>query len=278
MATFPCPHCGETVEAGTEFCPNCGNFVGYVTVEEDQPEEEDAPAKRRPGEQDEPPPPPPEPEPETEPEPEPEPQPTILCPTCGTQNPETRSICLRCGSDLRPKPEPAPVAPQPEEPDRGVPVWLLVAGGLTALLAGLVIVLLITGNFFDGDEVAGGTSTTTSTTVATTTTTTAPTTTTTAPTTTTTLLIPEPTSASWTVILHSMGTDEFTEQDAIERALSYEEIRTGVLLSSDYSSLNPDYWVVFSELFPSEAEAEAHVEELRELGLCGSCYSRLVSN
>jgi len=53
-------------------------------------------------------------------------------------------------------------------------------------------------------------------------------------------------------------------------------IDAGVLWSSDYSSLTPGYWVVFSGSFPSSAEAVARASRARELGYSDS-YPRFVS-
>lgn len=53
-------------------------------------------------------------------------------------------------------------------------------------------------------------------------------------------------------------------------------IDAGVLWSSDYSSLTPGYWVVFSGTFPSSAEAAARASRAKELGYSDS-YPRFVS-
>ncbi len=47
---------------------------------------------------------------------------------------------------------------------------------------------------------------------------------------------------------------------------------TGLLLSSDYPSLNPGYWVVFSGDFATQEEALAHCRALQEVEV--SCYHR----
>lgn len=50
----------------------------------------------------------------------------------------------------------------------------------------------------------------------------------------------------------------------------------GVLYSSEFSSLRPGYWVVFSGTFVNHEEAEARAERARELGYSDS-YPRFVS-
>ena len=59
--------------------------------------------------------------------------------------------------------------------------------------------------------------------------------------------------------------------EAVENGLP-----AGVLYSSDFSSLRPGYWVVFSGQFASSDEASAQASEARSLGYSDS-YPRLVS-
>ena len=59
--------------------------------------------------------------------------------------------------------------------------------------------------------------------------------------------------------------------EAVENGLP-----AGVLYSSDFSSLRPGYWVVFSGKFASSDEASAQASEARSLGYSDS-YPRLVS-
>lgn len=75
---------------------------------------------------------------------------SLLCPVCAEPNPATGVTCMRCGSDLHPKPvvEPVVAAPLPEpevvdEPEpKARPWWPIVLAGGLALVA-LTIVLLV---------------------------------------------------------------------------------------------------------------------------------------
>jgi Protein kinase domain/SPOR domain len=61
------------------------------------------------------------------------------------------------------------------------------------------------------------------------------------------------------------------QDEALERGLE-----AGVLDSSEFSSLRPGYWVVFSGYFPESSEAAARAREARSMGYSDS-YPRLVS-
>jgi|GEM_PF-3457802 len=61
------------------------------------------------------------------------------------------------------------------------------------------------------------------------------------------------------------------QREATERGLD-----AGVLYSSEFSSLRPGYWIVFSGDFESESEAAARAGHARELGYSDS-YPRFVS-
>jgi hypothetical protein len=50
----------------------------------------------------------------------------------------------------------------------------------------------------------------------------------------------------------------------------------GVLFSSDFRSLRPGYWVVFSGTFSAQPDAARRADRARELGY-SSAYPRLVS-
>jgi hypothetical protein len=69
-----------------------------------------------------------------------------------------------------------------------------------------------------------------------------------------------------------------SEGNARERQLEAVELGldAGVLYSSDFSSLRPGYWVVFSGAFATQEEAAARAERARELGYADS-YPRFVS-
>lgn len=84
--------------------------------------------------------------------------------------------------------------------------------------------------------------------------------------------------SGWAVILASKAVDRFTLADAEGIA---EEARVagvplvGVLDSSNYPSLNPGYWAVFSGPYPTRAEAEAELATVRSLGFADA-YPREV--
>ncbi|MEY2450510.1 MAG: hypothetical protein QOD92_84 [Acidimicrobiaceae bacterium] len=74
---------------------------------------------------------------------------SIDCPECTEPNPFANTICIRCGSELRPvppepviilpPPPPPPPEPEPEpEPTRN---WLPIIVGVTALIIVLVLIL-----------------------------------------------------------------------------------------------------------------------------------------
>ena len=90
---------------------------------------------------------------------------------------------------------------------------------------------------------------------------------------------PPPTAGGpWTVIVHSLAVNEgAARQDAEQRA---SELRarghdTDILLSSDYESLRPGFWVVHSGRFGTQAEAQAHAGRLQRAGYPGT-YPRLL--
>lgn len=147
------------------------------------------------------------------------------------------------------------------------------AGELGALLVTVVLVATACGD-------SGGSTSTTSpaapvTTVAASTTTTVGTTTTArvgatttppVPTTTTTMAAgPEPPFDTWTVILASKRTED--EARAVLGELDPPD--AGILVSDDYPSLNPGFWVVYSGVFRTAFSAQRHCE-----GLGTECYHR----
>ncbi len=110
-----CPQCGRPVDAGIDFCPSCGYYVGWdKTMAAGNPQQQrqppvdpaakplppQEPKQPRPVRKEEPPPPPPT-------------GPTIVCQACGDVNAATRTYCQRCGERL---PAPGTFAPPPPEP------------------------------------------------------------------------------------------------------------------------------------------------------------------
>ncbi|HTX63816.1 MAG TPA: hypothetical protein VMD28_09265 [Acidimicrobiales bacterium] len=79
---------------------------------------------------------------------------TVDCPACEEPNPVTRTICIRCGAELRPaplqpEPEPALSVPSLAEPEPAVEparswAWLWVLLGVAAVVALVLLVVLLT--------------------------------------------------------------------------------------------------------------------------------------
>jgi S1-C subfamily serine protease len=82
----------------------------------------------------------------------------------------------------------------------------------------------------------------------------------------------------WTVILASLAVGEGkskvdAEQEAAKvRAKGFQ---ADVLFSSDFQSLRPGYWVVYSREFGTEVEASAYAAQLRSMGFA-TPYPRLL--
>jgi len=79
---------------------------------------------------------------------------TIDCPACDEPNPFARTICIRCGSELRPAPPPPPPPPPPPllpplpEPEPVLEehrswLWLYVLLGIAAVIAIVLLVVLL---------------------------------------------------------------------------------------------------------------------------------------
>jgi hypothetical protein len=66
------------------------------------------------------------------------------------------------------------------------------------------------------------------------------------------------------------------EADSIQAEATARGLDAGVLHSSDYSSLQPGYWVVFSGDFPNTEDAEARADHAHELGY-SDAYPRFVA-
>ncbi len=75
---------------------------------------------------------------------------------------------------------------------------------------------------------------------------------------------------TWTVILASLPFDEFTRDDAHQRLAELSASADGgVLVSNDYPSLNPGFWVVYDGVFERDFQAIEHCQ-----GLQVECYHR----
>lgn len=236
----------------------------------------------------EPPPPPPPPEP---PPLAPDP---LLCPRCGAPHDLYQEYCLECGLRL---PPPFPV--RREVWTRESPVWLwaaLLALLLVAAAAGAIVAVAATGD----DEKAARTTSQVATTaptvpiitnpetitiapppttgiittlpttsIATTTGFTTTTTATTTTGTTTTALTTWPAGKDgFTVVLKSVPTSQGRgEADAAAQTARANGLpQVGVLNSSDFSSLTPGYYVAFSGVYDTEAQAVAALPNVRAKG------------
>ena len=83
-----------------------------------------------------------------------------------------------------------------------------------------------------------------------------------------------PGGSGYTAILASLGSE--AEARATQRQASAAGLDAGVLLSSDYSSLRPGYWVVFSGNFGSVSEAAERASRAQSLGYADA-YPRFVA-
>jgi hypothetical protein len=240
------------------------------------------------------PPPPPELPPDAVEPPLPDP---TLCPRCGAPHDAFQEYCLECGIRL---PPPGGVTSVRHTLwSRESPLWLWAALAsllLVALVAGAIVAVAATDPEEKGFIVSTNPTTTntvgvitqpptftinpgTSTTIPTTTT--LPTTTentqptiTTATTTTTnqnttgTLTTWPPNKDGFTVVLKSVPKSQGRAPAEAEarRAQSQGLPQPGVLDSSDYKSLNPGYYVAFSGIYNTKAEAESGLASARSRG------------
>jgi SPOR domain len=196
---------------------------------------------------------------ETPPPPAPETE-RRACPRCGSPLTPEQEWCLECGADVG-----STLAPPPSW--RG-PV-ALVAALLTVAAVALILALV---ELASGPEQVSeqpvATPTPTPTAVATATpTTTAPPSTTIPPATDdgTTPATPEIADwpagkEAWTVVLESSATREAAETRAKE--LAQQGVPVGLLDSNDYSSLEPNRFVVFSGQYDSRRAADQAMKDL----------------
>jgi hypothetical protein len=246
----------------------------------------------------EPPPPPPPPE-AAPPPPPPEPG---RCPNCGAPHDVYQEYCLECGRRL---PGAYVGGRYAEVWRRDSPIWLwaaLAALLLVALISGAVVALAATD---DGKSSEPGTSipvvstapSTTSTvgvvttpptitinppttTLGTTTFSTTTFGTTTFGTTTTGSNVTwPPNKDGFTVVLKSVPTSNGRSQAeaAADKARTNGLSQVGILNSTDFSSLNPGYYVTFTGIYDTESQANAALPNARSKGF-PTAYVREVSN
>jgi zinc-ribbon domain len=144
VASRRCDHCGATVAADEQFCPNCGSFIdpltagpaprgdNVISVNSDGNYEEfelgaPPPPAARPGSR------------------QSSNGPDVTCPSCGAVNPANNRHCQECGARL--SQGPLPTAPRPAvQATAGVRAAL----SISALLFAVVVIALLF-NIFNGD-------------------------------------------------------------------------------------------------------------------------------
>jgi len=247
----------------------------------------------------EPPPPPPPPEAASPPAP-PEPG---RCPNCGAPHDVYQEYCLECGRRL---PGAYVGGRYAEVWRRDSPIWLwaaLAALLLVALVSGAVVALAATDDGKNSQPassipvVSTVPSTTDTvgvvtqpptitinpptTTLSTTTFSTTTFGTTTFGTTTTTgsNVTWPPNKDGFTVVLKSVPTSNGRSQaeSAANKARTNGLSQVGILNSSDFSSLNPGYYVTFTGIYDTESQANAALPNARSKGF-PTAYAREVSN
>jgi hypothetical protein len=247
--------------------------------------------------------PPPPPPAASEPPPPPPPPEPGLCPTCGAPHEPFQEYCLECGHRL-----PSPYGTRRDLWTRDSPIWLwaaLLSLLLVALVAGALVAIAATRNGDDGQAgrsvgpvVSTGPSTTDTVgitqpptvTINPPTTTFAPTTTfsptTTLSTTTSSTTTTSNGNVAWpagkdgySIFLKSVPTNEGRSQAdaAAARARSNGLTQVGVLNSSDFSSLNPGYWVTFTGIYDTESQAKSGLANARSKGF-PTAYVRRVAD
>ena len=225
------------------------------------------------------------------------------CPNCGAPHDLYQEYCLECGRRL---PGASVGGRYAEIWRRDSPIWLWVALAallLVALVAGAVVALAASDDGNDGQAAASipvvstapdttntvGVVTTpptitinppgTSTFGTTTSSTTTFGTTTFGTTTTNGNVTWPPNKDGFTIVLKSVPTSNGRSQadSAAGRARDNGLTQVGVLNSTDYSSLNPGYYVTFSGIYDKGSQAEAALSNARSKGF-PTAYVREVSN
>lgn len=245
----------------------------------------------------EPPPPPPPPE-AAPPPPPPEPG---RCPNCGAPHDVYQEYCLECGRRL---PGAYVGGRYAEVWRRDSPIWLwaaLAALLLVALVSGAVVALAATDDGKSSEPatsipvVSTAPSTTSTVGVTPSTITITPPTTTLGTTTFSTTTFGTttfgttttagsnvtwpPSKDGFTVVLKSVPTSNGRSQAeaAADKARTNGLSQVGILNSSDFSSLNPGYYVTFTGIYDTESQANAALPNARSKGF-PTAYVREVSN
>ena len=225
------------------------------------------------------------------------------CPRCGAPHDPLQEYCLECG--LRLVALPRQRYTRTIVWSRESPVWLWIALGallLVALAAGAIVALAATED--EEGAPAGASSQVTTTlpittppvtldtltgestitipppTTTTATTTTLPTTSTQGTTTTPSTIISWPAGTDgYTIVLKSTPTAQGRgpADAAAQQAINAGLRQVGVLSSSEYSSLNPGYYVTFTGVYTTESQAEGALPNARSKGF-PTAYVRRVAD
>jgi hypothetical protein len=189
-----------------------------------------------------------------------------VCPHCSARIAADQEWCLECGTAVRVRIRPAP--------DWRAPV-AIVAGVVALVAAGLIVALIALSNTADRSvstvtATAPAAAAPTPTTAATTTTTTTATTTAPAakPATATTLASWPAGVTGYTVVLGVIPSK--AEASASATKIAASGIPAGVLNSSDYSSMRPGDWIVFSGTYSTRAQADAAATHIQARGQQGA--------
>jgi hypothetical protein len=222
---------------------------------------------------------------------EPEPPPTGECPRCGTPYAPRQEYCLECG--LRLPVTGGVVGTLASAWRRRLPyypgdwIWPVLVAFVIAVVAA-VVAIVATRDSGGGKTIVA---TTTQGPVGSTVTTVGPTGPTTVPTSPPPSPPPPPPppppnqlvdwpggTTGYTVVLNSLPTSSGRAQAVrLAKAALHSGLKSvGVLDSSRYSSLHPGYYVVFSGIFKSQAQAEETLSNARSSGY-PSAYARPIT-
>jgi hypothetical protein len=225
-----------------------------------------------------------------------------VCPVCGAVVEPSQDYCLVCGARLSETGSTGlaerwrhalPLA----DKDWGWPVLIALA---VAILASVFAVLSVrsddtttigglgpsvtlattTATTASSSTTTGATNSTASTKTNTVTRTDTAGTTSTSPVSTSGGLITWPGPAAYTIVLASLPVSngkEVARQKALEAVHSGLGPDVGVLASSDYSSLHPGYYVIFSGVYQSQSEAQKHRAAAQRAGFSSPYVKRVAS-
>jgi hypothetical protein len=208
----------------------------------------------------------------------------VTCPHCGAARGPDSEYCTGCGRPLR-LPGRAQVL---RERFSGNSVWPVLAVLLFAALGALVAIAVSRGDDGGRTLVATklpprttvprvpifGTETTATTVLPVVTTTPPPATTTATRTTLTEWTVPD----GYTLVLASVprANGRASAVQIAKRALTQGLAGVGVLDSNDFSGLHPGYFVVFSGVYQTNADASSHITQARTAGFAAA-YARRIT-